>query len=161
MRRYLTTLLFLLANLLAGTAMAQLGGTANTGLGLSTVTRDGPIPLEQAFPYYVSAISPERLSVTWDIAPGHYLYRHAFHFSLQLRPGADSEPAVFSLPEGLHKTDQFFGDIEAYYTQARAEIALPAADLTNAVLIIQYQGCADWGFCYPPQRQEFKLLGNP
>jgi thiol:disulfide interchange protein DsbD len=157
MPKLLKTSVLLLGLLLSQMGLGQFDGTPRKGIGLDAALRNEPVPLEQAFPYYVSILNPERLRVTWDIAPGHYLYRHAFEFSLQLHADAESTPITFELPEGEHKTDQFFGEIEAYYGSVKADVSLPASDFNGAVLIIQYQGCAEWGFCYPPQRQEFPL----
>ncbi|PCJ19453.1 MAG: hypothetical protein COA96_16260 [SAR86 cluster bacterium] len=116
-----------------------------------------PLLLDQAFPFFVSVVSPGQYKVVWNPAEGHYLYRHAFDFSMQ-QAGNDEELKVdYVLPDGLKKTDQFFGDIEAYYNNVSAELSLSELPDTGATLFIQYQGCADWGFCYPPQRYEFAL----
>lgn len=64
----------------------------------------------------------------------------------------------YILPEGIQKTDQFFGKIEAYYNLINADLALTTVPSPDAVLVIEYQGCAEWGFCYPPQQAEFKLI---
>lgn len=117
-----------------------------------------PLPLEQAFPFYVSAVSPGRLRVNWNLAEGHYLYRHAFKFSMQQSATGESLAVEFILPDGLKKIDQFFGEIEAYYNQVSADLSLSTVPGPDAILFIEYQGCADWGFCYPPQRAEFKLV---
>lgn len=154
MRQLINPALLLVCALLAQASTAQLDSRSNSGLSLRNLTSETPIPLEQAFPYYVSVLDDNRLRITWDIAPGHYLYRHAFQFSLVTPAG--TQPVAAELPEGLHKTDQFFGEIEAYYTQVSAEMPVPATT-ADSVLVIQYQGCADWGFCYPPQRREFNL----
>ena len=63
------------------------------------------------------------------------------------------------MPDGLKKTDQFFGEIEAYYGQLAIDLSLSTVPGPDARIYIHYQGCADWGFCYPPQRFEFLL--NP
>ena len=131
--------------------------------GLPTVggqQRPQPLPLEQAFPWYVSESGEDTLAVTWTPASGHYLYRHAFAFSLQSGPEAAAVPVDYTLPEGLEKTDLFFGDIEAYYNAVTATLSLPDSfpgDSGTATLWIEYQGCAEWGFCYPPQRQAFEI----
>lgn len=127
-------------------------GLENRGLG-----NPQPLALEQAFPFYVSATGQHLLQVTWNPAPGHYLYKHAFAFSLQSASGDTLQTISAKLPDGLRKTDQFFGDIEAYYEAVSADIVLPADTAPDAVLLIEYQGCADWGFCYPPQRYSFAL----
>jgi thiol:disulfide interchange protein DsbD len=134
---------------------AQLGGNSLGGLGGDT--RPTPLPLEQAFPWFVSELAEDRFRVTWNPASGHYLYRHAFSFSLQTGGSARPQALTVQLPDGLPKTDQFFGDIEAYYDTVSADITLPRAPTAGDILIIEYQGCAEWGFCYPPQQQRVEL----
>lgn len=119
--------------------------------------RPQPLPLAEAFPFYVSATAPGEYRITWNPAAGHYLYRHAFAFSLQQSGSAEPRPLAFSLPPGLPRSDQFFGDIEAYYDTVSVTLNLPETSPAAASLIIEYQGCADWGFCYPPQRQAYSL----
>lgn len=152
---YQTSLLLLLSSW-ATLCIAQLDTRAPSALE-GRAGNPVPLPLEQAFPFHVSETGPNQMRITWTPAPGHYLYRHMFHFSLQAT--AVTAPKVIDaiLPDGLRKTDQFFGDIEAYYDVVHVDIVLPAATAPGAVLLLQYQGCADWGFCYPPQRREFPL----
>lgn len=126
----------------------------------STLTPGLPTPLalEQAFPFYVSIVSPGKMRVTWNLADGHYLYRHAFDFSMQQNEGSESITVDAKIPDGLKKTDQFFGQIEAYYTRVSIELSLTTVPGPDAILMIEYQGCADWGFCYPPQQSPFQLV---
>ncbi len=120
--------------------------------------RPEPLPLAQAFPFYLSAVDDNHWQVTWNPASGHYLYRHAFAFSIQRDANSEPVSLTVDIPEGLQKTDQFFGDIEAYYGAVTIDIE-PASDLPgSAQLWIEYQGCADWGFCYPPQRSALPLF---
>ena len=146
--------LFLLG--LSSLAHAQLGGSSLGRLG----GNDRPTPLsqEEAFPYYVSEVGAGEYRITWTPARGHYLYRHAFAFSLQYGNDSEASALAFEIPPGLPKSDQFFGDIEAYYDDVHATLTLPASIPANATLIIEFQGCADWGFCYPPQKRPFTLL---
>ncbi len=118
-----------------------------------------PLSLEKAFPFYVSAVSPGQFKIVWNLAEGHYLYRHAFDFSMAQTGASEELEVYYALPDGLKKTDQFFGDIEAYYGQIDVDVRLGTVPGPDAILLISYQGCADWGFCYPPQRFEFLL--NP
>lgn len=157
MKKPFTVSLLILLSLFAGLATAQLQPRSISSLDTS-LGQNQPLALEQAFPYYVSEVSPGKYRVTWDLAPGHYLYRHAFAFALQQLQDGEALAAEFELPDGLKKTDQFFGEIEAYYGQISAELSLPTVPGPEASLVIEYQGCADWGFCYPPQRALFKLI---
>ena len=145
--------------LLAGNvAQAQLTPRTISGLEVLPISPQ-PLPLAQAFPFYVSAASPGRYKIVWSLPDGHYLYRHAFQFTLSQQADSAELPIKVTMPNGLKKNDQFFGDIEAYYGQLDIDLSLSAMPESNARIFINYQGCADWGFCYPPQRFEFLL--NP
>ena len=80
---------------------------------------------------------------------GYYLYRHRFRF--ETRDGTRLGEAV--LPSGTPKTDEFFGDVEVFYDTltARVPVVEPAGDRFEVG--IEYQGCADYGLCYPPERK--------
>ena len=133
-------------------------GALSSGSSLGGDDRPRPLPMDRAFPYYVSIADADSLTVTWQIAPDHYLYRHQFAFFLQ-RPGVEQDqPLTFQVPPGVARTDQFFGAIEAYYDAVTATVSVEAASLpAGSSLVIQYQGCAEWGFCYPPQSSLYTL----
>ena len=138
------------------TSWAQLEPTRST-----TFSSDGqnrPLRLEDAFPFYLSVTSPGEFNVIWNLAPGHYLYRHAFQFLLVQGEDKREQSIAFTLPEGVKKTDQFFGDIEAFYGDVSVNLSLPTVPRPEALIVIEYQGCADWGFCYPPQRKSLALI---
>ncbi len=158
MRKILTIAcsFLLLASSLTG--YAQLDRPGISSFAQQTQAQPEPLPLEQAFPFFVSEQSPGKYRVTWDLAQGHYLYRHAFDFSLRQNADGDSFEVNYTIPDGIKKTDQFFGQIEAYYNQVTIDLELTTVPGPEAELMIHYQGCADWGFCYPPQRFPFKLL---
>ncbi|PCI76829.1 MAG: hypothetical protein COB20_09745 [SAR86 cluster bacterium] len=139
-------------------AYAQLTPRTVSGLAAQPASPQ-PLPLEQAFPFYVSVVSPGRYKIVWNLPDGHYLYRHAFEFTLSAQVDSQELPVEFRMPDGLKKNDQFFGDIEAYYGRLDIDLRLSTVPGPDARIFIHYQGCADWGFCYPPQRFEFLL--NP
>ena len=116
------------------------------------------LPITEAFPWYVSEAAPGQFRVVFNPAPEHYLYRHAFDFRLRL--GNEEQALDFRLPSGLEKTDRFFGDIVAYYEQVAAEFDIGRDIPAGAMLLIEFQGCAVWGFCYPPQQAQFELLAH-
>ena len=144
--------------LVSAFAQAQLAPRTISGLASPSEIQQ-PLPLEQAFPFYVSAVSPGRFKVVWNLPDGHYLYRHAFDFTLGQAAESEELAVDFTLPPGLKKNDQFFGDIEAYYGKLDVDLSLGTVPGPDARVFIYYQGCADWGFCYPPQRYEFPI--NP
>lgn len=104
------------------------------------------LPVDDAF--VVSATrTRDQVVVGWDMPAGYYLYRHAFAFA-----AADVDLGTPDIPDGKRKTDEFFGDTEVYYgrVEVATPIRTPAAKLTVRVT---YQGCADYGLCYPPQHR--------
>ena len=66
------------------------------------------------------------------------------------QPGLDP----FSVPDGTKKTDEFFGEVETYRTSLTLTQSLPELPTGNdsVQLEVKFQGCADIGICYPPQR---------
>lgn len=116
-----------------------------------------PFPLEQAFPFYVSEREPGAYRIVWDSAPEHYLYKQQFKFSLQQTSDSSPQQVAFEMPEGIKKTDEFFGEVDVYYLKLVVDLSLPEKPREGAILFIEFQGCAEWGFCYPPQEIQFQL----
>lgn len=163
MNRQLGSLTLAVVSLVALLCGSQAGAQlfpGNTGNSLgSSSDRPRPMPMDQAFPYFVSIVDDGTLTVTWQIAPDHYLYRHQFDFSLRLPGDETVETVEYRLPGGVAKHDQFFGDVEVYYDGVSASVAASGSALpAGTSLIIQYQGCAEWGFCYPPQSASYPLV---
>ena len=132
---------------------AQFGSRAASGLEQADTRR--VLPAEQAFPLEIAALADGGVRLTWTPAQDHYLYRHRFAFSLA--PPASAEPLTFTLPDGKAMEDEFFGAIEAYFGAIAVDITLPQAAPDGSELIAHYQGCASWGFCYPPQTLRIAL----
>jgi thiol:disulfide interchange protein DsbD len=89
--------------------------------------------------------------VTYDIAPGYYMYRERFKFTAT---GAKlGEPQV---PPGKVKYDQTFEkDVETYH--GTVTIRIPVEGGAAFTLNATSQGCADAGLCYPPQEHSARL----
>lgn len=114
------------------------------------------LPAERAFAHEARLASDgRRIEFDWNIADGYYLYRHAFRFD-SLADGLALGAA--EIPSGAAYSDEFFGDVEIYRGPLRFTLpieALPAAGPVK--LRLGFQGCADIGICYPPQRVEIEL----
>jgi thiol:disulfide interchange protein len=109
------------------------------------------LPVEQAFAISAEAKVRGTVELHFTIAPGYYLYRHRFGVAVV---GGTPELVPFQIPEGTHKHDEFFGDVETYRLALTLTQDLPEipADIDTLNLEVRYQGCADIGICYPPQR---------
>jgi thiol:disulfide interchange protein DsbD len=110
---------------------------------------------EKAFRFAARIARPDAIEVRYQIAPGYYMYRDKFRFSVAPAEAKLGEP---QLPPGKKKTDKFFGDVDVYRDEVRILLpvetggAVPALTLTAVS-----QGCADVGVCYVPQEQKAQL----
>jgi len=117
----------------------------------------GILPVDQAFRLAASVDAADGDAVfTWDIADGYHLYRQKFQF-LSRTTGADLGAPMF--PEGEKTHDEFFGEMESY--RSRVEIHVPVVRQGEAGerldVEVGFQGCADEGICYPPQRRNVSV----
>ena len=100
----------------------------------------------------------QQLVVRWDMPDGYYLYRHAFSVE-----GDDAGLGQVVIPAGERKVDEYFGDSEVYY--GRVEVTVPIDGAGESAsggsrVHVTYQGCADYGLCYPPQRRSIALAAD-
>ncbi|EIC23500.1 protein-disulfide reductase DsbD [Thiorhodovibrio frisius] len=108
------------------------------------------LPVEQAFQPEVAALSANELVVRWQIAPGYYLYQNKLRFRTETPGVTLGQP---QLPPAEVRQDQFFGQVDIYRDQLEVRIPVERGENTAAplTLLARFQGCADAGFCYPPQ----------
>jgi len=112
------------------------------------------LPVDQAFALRAEAPSRDRIELRWDIAPGYYLYHH--RTSAKAGPGFTA--GALQMPQGEKKHDEFFGEVETYHRQLRSVLPGTAdAGATSVTLEVRYQGCADAGVCYPPQKRTIEV----
>lgn len=107
-------------------------------------SQDEFLPVEHAF-ILEPRIENETLILKWSVAPNYYLYLD--RFKLHSNPELTLTP---KFSEGITKYDEFFEkDMTVFYQNT--EITLPLAPFTSSFdLLIESQGCADAGLCYPP-----------
>ncbi len=113
------------------------------------------MPPDQAFRISAKAVTSGQLEISWDIADGYYLYRNKIQFKSKTEQIPTLTP-VF--PEGETKHDENFGEIVIYRKNLRIPVTLVAEGPASSIqLLAQYQGCADRGLCYPPQKRTFDI----
>src|ERR1700688_1787674 len=114
------------------------------------------LPPEVAFRVAARVESPDRVRLSWAIAPGYYLYRSRLKFATA-SPGMSL--AAPELPEGDVKSDEYFGKQVVYHMELIAHLGVQRAANAGQQLdlAVTYQGCAEAGLCYPPITRQFKL----
>ena len=120
----------------------------------TVVAQDDFLPVAQAF---ISDFSIEngQLVLRWNIAEGYYLYEERFKFK------ADNElPLIPAYTPGKMKYDELFErETMVHYHQVTASFDLANINLPF-ILKLEYQGCADAGLCYPPQKKTLAVDPN-
>ena len=113
------------------------------------------LPVDEAFVLSAHR-ADDQLVLRWDMPHGYYLYRHAFSVKSN-NEGALGEPVI---PHGMPKVDAYFGETEVYYGDVEIVAAIDGEVLDELTVRVTYQGCADYGLCYPPQRRSVALAAN-
>jgi len=101
------------------------------------------LDVDQAFAFDFSQ-KDNVLTLNFDIADGYYLYLKQFKFVA--KQAEIGEPVY---PSGVMIEDEFFGESEVFYNGVSITLPIESA-LSDGVVKIRYQGCADAGLCYPP-----------
>ncbi|MEX0500921.1 protein-disulfide reductase DsbD [Raoultella terrigena] len=115
-----------------------------------TPGRSNFVPADQAFAFDFQQ-SQHEVNLTWQIKEGYYLYRK--QIKLSAADAAFLEPA---LPSGEWHDDEFYGKSEIYRQRLTVPVTLTRA-AKGATLTVTWQGCADAGFCYPPETKVVPL----
>jgi thioredoxin:protein disulfide reductase len=124
--------------------------------GLARAAEPDLLEPEKAFRFSARLKDASSIEVTYQIAPGYYLYRDKFRFAVAPR---EAKLGAAQLPSGTKKHDEFFGEVETY--RGNLTVVLPLdvarAGVPAVTLTAVSQGCADVGVCYIPQEQKAQL----
>ncbi len=155
-----------LFTLLTGTATAlELFGKGGDSSSLQSIlSGDGEeiIPPEQAYILSTQVETPHLLRLKWEIAAGTYLYQERIRITKTEGDGISL--GKYQLPPAEIKKDALrpdgtIGDLPIYHHELDLPLPLIRTNkaATSITLEIMYQGCADAGFCYPPQTKRITL----
>ena len=109
-----------------------------------TPGRSNFIPADQAFVFDFQQ-NQHDLNLTWQVKEGYYLYRK----QVSITP-AQANVGALQMPAGEWHEDEFYGKSEIYRQHLSVPVTVNQAG-KGATLTVTYQGCADAGFCYPPE----------
>ena len=112
--------------------------------------RSNFIPADQAFVFDFQQ-NQHDLSLTWQVKEGYYLYRK----QVSITP-TKANVGALQMPAGVWHEDEFYGKSEIYRQRLSVPVTVNHAD-KGATLTVTYQGCADAGFCYPPETKVVPL----
>ena len=108
------------------------------------------VPADRAFIFDFQQ-NQHDLNLSWQVKDGYYLYRK----QISITP-SQADIAEVKLPPGVWHEDEFYGKSEIYRKQLNVPVTINQA-ASGATLTVTYQGCADAGFCYPPETKTVPL----
>ncbi|WP_407201959.1 protein-disulfide reductase DsbD [Citrobacter werkmanii] len=108
------------------------------------------VPADRAFVFDFQQ-NQHDLNLSWQVKDGYYLYRK----QISITP-SQADIAEVKLPPGVWHEDEFYGKSEIYRKQLNIPVTVNQTK-SGATLTVTYQGCADAGFCYPPETKTVPL----
>lgn len=119
------------------------------------------LPVDEAFQVISSTKATSkgtRLSITFDITPGHYVYKD--QLALSFPKGISATPFTFNqAPVSID--DPTFGKVPVFTQRSVVATTMLTTNngkgAKNAPIIIGWQGCAKAGLCYPPEKIKTKV----
>jgi thiol:disulfide interchange protein DsbD len=108
------------------------------------------VPADRAFVFDFQQ-NQHDLNLSWQVKDGYYLYRK----QISITP-SQADIAEIKLPPSVWHEDEFYGKSEIYRKQLNIPVTVNQA-ASGATLTVTYQGCADAGFCYPPETKTVPL----
>ncbi|MGC8698466.1 MAG: protein-disulfide reductase DsbD domain-containing protein, partial [Halothiobacillus sp.] len=124
-------------------ALANLGGSGSTE----------PLEPEQAYRPSL-ALQNHIVIVHWDIAKDYHLYRD------RVKVGLVDTTATISgadIGTGTVVDDPSLGKTAVFYNNLDVKLNINPAGAPSAVVVVEFQGCADIGLCYPPMEQAWRV----
>jgi thiol:disulfide interchange protein DsbD len=119
------------------------------------------LPVDEAFQVLSSTKATSkgtRLSIMFDITPGHYVYKD--QLALSFPKGVNATPFIFNqAPVSIN--DPTFGQVPVFTQRSVVATTMLTTNngkgAKNAPIIIGWQGCAKAGLCYPPEKIKTKV----
>ncbi len=126
----------------------QFNSSQNNSFGSSS---DSFVPVDQAFPFNFYQ-QDDKLMLDWQVRDGYYLYQERLSVA-----GEKVSLGELQMEDGTPHKDEFFGDVHIYTTPLFVNVPLDEWQ-EGARVIVQYQGCAKAGFCYPPETRVIPII---
>lgn len=117
---------------------------------VAALSSEDILPPDEAFKFTVTGQSRQMLELQWQVAEAYHLYRD----KIKIESRTDTiQLGEFELPQGVLENDPIFGESVVY--RGNPKVSVPLINNGNQArikLFVKYQGCADIGVCYPPQK---------
>ncbi len=143
----------------ATSPLEALGNTLGDALGLDD--DDGILPPDKAYQVIPQVVDGHELRLDFKVADGTYLYEDKLEVQVEgdgVGVGPLKLPKAKIKPDTI-KPDGTIGDVPVYVHDFQVTVPLlrEKPEALTARVTVKYQGCAERGICYPPQKKVFEL----
>lgn len=114
-----------------------------------------PLPEAQVFQFQFARYDANTLKLDWDIKNGYFLYKERIH--IKTPPDHYMQVGTLQFPPPLIKISKQGKQILVYRNTLTLAIPLLANSGGESLVTVEYQGCSDEGFCYPPQTKNIQV----
>lgn len=125
---------------------------------ISSLALASPPPAAEVFQLSLKKVDPNTFIVNWEIKKDYFLYKDRINLK-----NADQQIlnlGALRFPPHKSKTDIQGHTFPIYRNQLSLPVSVLGKEAGESLLTLHYQGCADDGFCYPPETQEIKVAIN-
>jgi thiol:disulfide interchange protein DsbD len=119
---------------------------------------DQPPPAKEVFILNATRINANQLALVWQIKPGNFLYQDKIQALAS--PNQPVHLGPFHFPKPLQKINAKGEAIPIYRHSLFLSVPILGAHQGEKRFDIRFQGCADDGFCYPPEIRTIILTFN-
>lgn len=127
----------------------------------SVMAAPQPLSPEQAFALTASARDAQTIVIDWKIAPHYYLYRDRIQVSpAQAHVDRLGQP-IFPVTTTT-KNFPGIGKLAVYFGHLQIAVPVIQNNQNQMPIRVTYQGCSEYGYCYPPTTKiiALNLAGN-
>lgn len=121
----------------------------------SFINYANPLPAAEIFQVATKRLDPNTFVINWQVKPGYFLYSDRIKITEQAE--TNTHLGIIRFPSALKKTDQQGRTYTIYRNQLSLPVAILGKQPGETLIDVHFQGCADEGFCYPPETKQIKL----
>ena len=115
-----------------------------------------PIPQHKAFTFSANMVTDDSVVLHWQIAKKTFLYQN--RLKINFLDAKTNQIINFKLPQGEQKYNKLLGHYTVYTQKLKVPIYYTLHNpLQKATLKLSYQGCTEFGLCYPPATKYLTL----
>lgn len=115
-----------------------------------------PLPGADAFKLSTKIIDPNTLLLEFKIHKGYFLYKNR----IRVHAGKSISLGPLRFPPSLMKKNGKRKPYQVYRRKLLLPVSLLNSRPGEAELTVDYQGCSDSGFCYPPMQQAIMIKAD-